>query len=52
MEKNIDFTSIKPAQAVTDPQGEAKEGYTRVEIDKVAEGILDKYESAFLELAK
>lgn len=52
MEKKIDFTPTSTLQAETDSLCEQKKEDARVEIDRVAEKMLDKYEAAFLELAK
>ena len=52
MDREIDFAPKIFEQIETDPKVEAQKDAPRVEIDKVAEGILDKYACAFLELAK
>lgn len=52
MKKDIDFTPTCTLQAETDSLCEQKKVDARAEIDRVAEEMLDKYEAAFLELAK
>ena len=52
MKKDNEMTDKKSEGTVSVGQGKAVEGATRVELDKVAERLLDKYEIAFLELAK
>ena len=52
MDREMNFAPKISEQIETDPKTEAQKDAPCVEIDKVAEDMLDKYAVAFSELAK
>ena len=52
MEKKIDFVPENATQTENEARGEEKKVDSSAPLERLAEELLDKYEAAFLELAK